>query len=69
MAYLSCQLRSGVLRRLRKERGWSQVRLAEKTGLSEATIVRAEKHGRVGQGTLSQLVGALGVRPEALIRG
>jgi transcriptional regulator with XRE-family HTH domain len=66
VAYLSHQLRPGVLRRLRKERGLSQVHLARKAGLSEATIIRAEKNSRVGPTTLTSLSQALGVTTKAL---
>jgi transcriptional regulator with XRE-family HTH domain len=51
-----------VIKTLRKDRGWSQAKLAKEAGLSRATINNAEKsrHG-ANATTLDKIAGALGL--------
>lgn len=55
------------LRRLREERTMTQRELAEKSGITQATIVHAEKGGDTRPSTVRQLADALGVEPRELI--
>jgi transcriptional regulator with XRE-family HTH domain len=57
------------LRQLRRQRGLSQEKLADRAGISAATVARLERHphpscrGR----TLARLAAALGEQPAAII--
>ena len=54
------------IRKLREERRLSRLDLQRKTGLSEATISRAERAGVVTARTSELLAEVLGVAPEEL---
>lgn len=56
------------IRRLRVERGWSQVRLSVKARLSLPTVAIAERTGCFTARTARRLARALGVAPEDLRR-
>ena len=57
------------LRRLRDQRGWSQVTLEEKSGVSQSTISRIEggSGGRTSQETIEALAAALNVPIDELL--
>jgi len=46
---------AGILKQLRKQKGWSQQKLAEKTGLSFNAITKIEQ-GRAEHPTLKTLI-------------
>jgi transcriptional regulator with XRE-family HTH domain len=56
------------LRRLREERAMSQRDLAEHAGVSQATIVRAERGEDTRHVTVRKLAKALNVEPVELMR-
>jgi transcriptional regulator with XRE-family HTH domain len=56
------------IRRVRRERGWSQARLATETGLSAGMITKLETgHGNPRVTTLAALARALSVGPTDLL--
>jgi DNA-binding XRE family transcriptional regulator len=57
------------LKALRVERALSQRALAQKAGVTQVTIVRAERGCDVQPGTHGKLAAALGVRPRDLMDG
>jgi transcriptional regulator with XRE-family HTH domain len=52
---------------LRRERGWSQERLARSAGCHKNTILHLEKTGRVSLETLGGVARALGVDQSVLV--
>ena len=54
---------------LRKERGMTQLQLAESSGVSLPIVVRLDSNGaaRIALDTALRLAGALGVSPEDLL--
>ena len=59
-----------VVRRLRKDRGWTQDELAQKAGgINKETINRIEAGSDVRLNTLLKVAEALGVVPERLFPG
>lgn len=54
------------IRRLREARGLSAMALQRLTGLSQATLYRAERGGVVTKRTAWRIAKALGCRPEEL---
>lgn len=50
-----------IIREARKEHGWSQAELGEKSGLSRPTIVRVEANNDVTRATIAKIVQALGL--------
>lgn len=57
-----------LLRRLRMMRGWTQQQLAEKAGLVQSNVARAESDTDVRWSTIQKLVEAMGCRLELRIR-
>jgi transcriptional regulator with XRE-family HTH domain len=58
------------LKRLRTLRALTQVELAEKAGITPATVVRIERNqAEPHMSTLRKLAGALGVAPSELVKG
>lgn len=57
------------LRRLRHEAALSQRDLAERAGVTQTTIVKAEAGGELRPSTLRKLAAALEVKPVELVRG
>jgi transcriptional regulator with XRE-family HTH domain len=57
------------LRRLRENRGMSQRDLASASGVSQATVVRAERGEDARHITVRKLAKALNVQPAQLMRG
>ncbi len=55
------------LRRCREERAMTQRQLSERSGVTQATIVHAEKGGDTRPTTVRKLADALGVEPKELI--
>lgn len=55
------------LRRVREEQALTQRQLAERSQVTQATIVHAEKGGDVRPTTLRRLADALSVHPRELI--
>lgn len=55
------------LRRVRDEQTLTQRQLAERSGITQATIVHAEKGGEVRPSTVKALADALAVHPRELI--
>jgi transcriptional regulator with XRE-family HTH domain len=56
------------IRRLRKDKGWTQIELAEKTGLRVAHVYELEKgKGDPKLSTLYKLMTALGCSPDSLL--
>ena len=56
------------LRKLREARGWSRETLAEKSGTSAMTVLRAELHGSdPSLSTLTAWADALGVQIDELV--
>ncbi len=55
------------LRRYREEQAMTQRQLSHKSGVTQATIVHAEKGGDARPTTVRKLADALGVEPRALI--
>lgn len=53
-----------IIREARKERGWSQSELGEKSGVSRPTIARVESDGDVTTATLAKIAQALGLTLE-----
>jgi transcriptional regulator with XRE-family HTH domain len=53
-----------IIREARKERGWSQTELGEKSGLSRPTIARVESDSDVTTTTLAKIADALGLTIE-----
>ncbi len=59
---------NGNLRLIREKQALSREDLAEKTGVNESTIYRAERgRTRLRPSTIRKLAQALGVAPDALI--
>ncbi|TDE25146.1 helix-turn-helix transcriptional regulator [Actinomadura sp. 6K520] len=58
-----------VIRDARKERGWSQTALGEKSGVSRPTIARVESDSDVTTATLAKIAEALGLTLELKGRG
>ncbi|HUY85086.1 MAG TPA: helix-turn-helix transcriptional regulator [Candidatus Dormibacteraeota bacterium] len=57
------------IRRLRKDRGWTQADLAAKTGLQTNTIARLERgKNRPADPSLEQLAKAFGVTASEILR-
>jgi transcriptional regulator with XRE-family HTH domain len=50
-----------AIRDARNQRGWSQVTLGERSGVSRPTIARVEAGGDVSTATLEKVVAALGL--------
>jgi transcriptional regulator with XRE-family HTH domain len=57
-----------IIREARKERGWSQTELGEKSGLSRPTIARVESDSDVTTGTLAKIAEALSLSFELVDR-
>lgn len=57
-----------AIKDLRKKKGWSQNRLAEKADVSLDSIKRAEKGEHKQLGTILKIATALGVQPSAISR-
>jgi transcriptional regulator with XRE-family HTH domain len=53
-----------IIRKARKERGWSQTELGEKSGVSRPTIARVESDSDVTTATLAKIAQALGLTLE-----
>jgi transcriptional regulator with XRE-family HTH domain len=53
-----------TIREARKERGWSQTELGEKSGLSRPTVARVESDNDVTTATLAKIADALGLTLE-----
>jgi transcriptional regulator with XRE-family HTH domain len=53
-----------IIREARKERGWSQTELGEKSGVSRPTIARVESDSDVTTATLVKIAEALGLTIE-----
>lgn len=53
-----------VIREARKECGWSQTELGEKSGVSRPTIARVESDSDVTTATLAKIAQALGLTLE-----
>lgn len=53
-----------IIREARKERGWSQTELGEKSGVSRPTIARVESDSDVTTATLAKIAQALGLTLE-----
>jgi transcriptional regulator with XRE-family HTH domain len=53
-----------IIRDARRERGWSQTELGEKSGLSRPTIARVESERDVTTATLAKIAQALGLTLE-----
>lgn len=53
-----------VIREERKKRGWSQIELGEKSGLSRPTIARVEANNDVTTATIAKIAQVLGLRLE-----
>lgn len=51
-----------VIRDARKERGWSQAELGEKSGVSRPTIARVEANNDVTTATIAKIAQALGLK-------
>jgi transcriptional regulator with XRE-family HTH domain len=51
-----------VIREARKKRGWSQVELGEKSGVSRPTIARVEANNDVTTATIAKIAQALGLK-------
>ena len=60
---------SETLRAARKERGWSQMELAKRSGLSQTTISDIERGRNRTSRDLIQLARALGISAEQLTSG
>lgn len=58
-----------VIRDARKELGWSQTELGEKSGVSRPTIARVESDSDVTTATLAKIAEALGLTLELKGRG
>jgi transcriptional regulator with XRE-family HTH domain len=56
------------LRRLREEQALTQRELSERSGITQATIVHAERGGETRPTTVRKLADALGVEPRELMR-
>lgn len=60
-----CQSHHGkAIKRLRRDRGWSRVTLADKIGVSEATLARLEAKEAVEDEVLEKVAKELGVSKE-----
>lgn len=57
------------IRLLREDRGLARLAVQRLTGVSEATIARAERGGIVTRRTAERLAAALDVKPEDLMPG
>ena len=55
-----------IIARLRREKGWSRVRLAQAAGVSHHTVTKIERGGSVFPATLCYIAAALGVNAVAL---
>jgi transcriptional regulator with XRE-family HTH domain len=60
------QIDSTTLKRLRKERGWTQQHLADASGLSLRTVQRIERDGAAANETVMALCAALAIHREQL---
>ena len=56
-----------ALRRRRREAVWTQAELANRAGVTQATVVRAEAGKPIRISTVRKLAEALGVQPHALL--
>ena len=50
-----------VIREARKQRGWSQAELSEKSGVSRPTVARVEANNDVTTATIAKIAKALGL--------
>ena len=57
-----------IIREARKKRGWSQVELGQKSGLSRPTIARVEADSDVTTATIGKIAKALGLTLELTAR-
>ena len=53
-----------TIREARKKRGWSQMELGQKSGLSRPTIARVEANDDVTTATIGKIAQVLGLRLE-----
>ncbi len=53
-----------TIREARKERGWSQTELGQKSGISRPTIARVEANNDVTTATIAKIAHALGLTLE-----
>lgn len=53
-----------VIRDARKKKGWSQIELGERAGLSRPTIARIEANHDVTTATIAKVAQALGLKLE-----
>ena len=53
-----------VIREARKERGWSQAELGEKSSVSRPTIARVEANNDATTATIAKIAQALGLKLE-----
>jgi transcriptional regulator with XRE-family HTH domain len=58
-----------VIRRARKNRGWSQEELGQAAGLSRPTIARVEADSDVSTATIGKIAQALGLTLKLTDRG
>jgi len=66
-AYIATEIGDRI-RRLRKERGWTQKELAERTGCSQRAVVYYERDGKYPPApVLAAMAGAFGITLDALI--
>lgn len=53
-----------IIREGRKKRGWSQVELGERAGVSRPTVARIEANNDVTTATIAKVAQALGLKLE-----
>lgn len=58
-----------VIRKARKDRGWTQAELGEKSGVSRPTIARIEADSEVTTTTIAKVARALGLTLQLRIEG
>lgn len=56
-----------ALRRRRREAVWTQAELANRAGVTQATVVRAEAGKPIRISTVRKLADALGIAPSELV--